>query len=811
MGWRWTSRERLARDFRFALRTLTRDASFSIIALATLALGIGATASVFAIVNSVLLRPLPFPDPERLVMVWERAPNSAARNPVNVPNYVEWRLRNQVFEQIGLVSYIPLNITGLGSAEQVDGLRVTAEFFTALGVAPLVGRVVRSGEDVAGGFRSAVLTYSFWQRHFGGAADALGRVLMVNGDPHEIVGVMPPSFYFPASRAELFIPFPIDFASSASGRSMLTVARLKSGVGVAAAQAEMERVAAALAAERPLNAGYSATVVPLLEQAVGDTRRILWVLFGSVACLLLLACANVANLLLMRATTRASEMAVRVALGAGRWRLVHQLIVESLVLTTSAGALGLLIAWIIVPIVPSMFPPTFPLPRASEVALDRTVVLVTWAVCTIVGLVFGVVPAMQISATRMAEAMRGSGRTIAGAHARIRRALVVLEVALALVLVFGAGLMSHSLLRLYQVKPGFDSGPVLSLRMLLVPAKYRTPSQRVAFLEAVLARIRTTPGVVSASSIHFLPLSGLASGTRYFRADRPEPAPDAVDGAGGTVSVVTEDYFRTLGIALLQGRDFTRRDRIDSPRVAIVNETLAKTWFPEGSPIGKHLRVRWSTPTPQQFEIVGVAGDVRTASIEIAAAPAIYLAHMQEPSAIATLVVRAAAAPAALAPAVRAAIAAVDPDQGVSQVQSLDALIASSTARPQIQAMVLGAFGLLALVIASVGLYGVMAYGVEQRRREMGVRLALGAAPRMLLRLVVTEGLVLAAIGIGVGTLLAIGVSSSVSGLLYETRPTDLGVIAAVGSTLLAVAAVASLIPARRATRVDPLTALRDY
>jgi putative ABC transport system permease protein len=347
--------------------------------------------------------------------------------------------------------------------------------------------------------------------------------------------------------------------------------------------------------------------------------------------------------------------------------------------------------------------------------------------------------------------------------------------------------------------------------MLLVPAKYRTPSQRVAFLDAVLARIRTTPGVVSASSIHFLPLSGIASATRYFRADRPEPAPDAVDGAGGTVSVVMEDYFETLGIPLLDGRDFTPRDRLETPRVVIVNATLAKTWFPEGSPIGKHLSVSWSSPTPQQFEIVGIAGDVRTTSIEIASAPAIYLAHMQEPAAIATLVVRGAAAPASLAPAVRAAIAAVDPDQGVSQVQSLDALIASSTARPQIQALVLGAFGLLALLIASVGLYGVMAYGVEQRRREMGVRLALGAAPRVLLRLVVGEGLVLAAIGIGVGTLLALGVSSSVSGLLYDTGPTDVGVIAAVGGTLLAVAAVASLIPARRATRVDPVTVLRDY
>jgi putative ABC transport system permease protein len=807
----WTSRERLVNDFRFALRVLRRELSFSIVALLTLALGTGATIAVFAIVNSVLLRPLPFPDPDRLVMVWERTPNGDPKNVVSAPNFVDWRSRNQAFEHIGAVGWIPLNITGLGAAEQVDGLRVSAEFFQALAVRPVVGRVIRSGEDVAGGFKSAVLSYQFWQSRYGGSPDVLGRLLTINGDAHEIVGVMPASFYFPGVRAQLFIPMPLDLASLPRGRNLMTVARLKPGVSLHAAQNEMERVAAQIAAERPLlNAGYSASVIPLMEHAVDDARRILWVLLGSVASLLVLACANVANLLLMRATTRAPEMAVRQALGAGRWRLVHQLLVESLTLTVTAGAMGLLLAWWVVPLVPALFPPAFPVPRGNEISMDGAVVLFALFVSILVGIVFGIVPAMISSRTELADSIRSSGRAVAGSHARIRRGLVVVEVALALVLVLGAGLMSRSLVQLYRVDPGFDAEQVLSLRMLLLPTKYRQPERRVAFVRDVLARIRQTPGVVSASSVHFLPLGGLGSSTRYFRSDRPEPPRESIEGAGGNVSVITENYFQTMGIPLLQGRDFSATDRIDSPRVVIVNNALARQWFPEGSPIGRHLSVSWTTPKPILFEIIGVAGDVRTTSIDAPSRPGIYIAQTQEPSALAALVVRTTTAPTAVAPAIRAAIAQVDPDQGVSEVQSLDTVLEHTTARPKIQTLVLGSFGLLALVIASVGLYGVMAYAVEQRRREMGVRLALGAAPGALLRLVVGEGLVLAGIGTMVGAALALGASSSLSGLLYETRVTDLGVLAGVGASLFTVAMLASLVPARRATRVDPAVVLRD-
>jgi predicted permease len=688
---------------------------------------------------------------------------------------------------------------------------VTAEFFQALGVAPLAGRTIRSGEDVAGGFRSVVLSHGFWQSRFGSAPDVLGRVLMVNGSAHEIVGVMPANVSFPGVKAELFIPLPLNLSSPTLGRNLMTVARLKQGISIEAAQTDMERVAAELAAARPdVNAGYSATVMPLMEHAVGDSPRLLWVLFGSVMCLLLLACANVANLLLMRATTRTAEMSVRLALGAGRWRLLHQLIVESLVLTLAAGAIGLAMAWGIVPRIPALFPDTFPLPRANELTLDGSVVLFTLIVSTAVGLIFGIIPAIHSGGRELADAIRGSSRAVAGTHARARRGLVVVEMALALVLVFGAGLMTQSLMQLYRVKPGFDTEQVLSLRMLLVPAKYQQAAQRITFLRNVIDRVRAAPGVIHASSVHFLPLSGVGSSSRYYRRDRPEPPPEAAEGHGGHVSIVTDGYFQTMGIPLLKGRDFTALDYAGGQQVVIVSETLARQWYRDESPLGKHLSISWSTPEPLAFEIVGVAGDVRTSTIDEAPGPAIYLAQTQQPSAVATLVVRTSGPPAAVAPAVRAAIAQVDPDQGVSQVQSLETVVASTTARPRIQALVLGMFGFLALLIASIGLYGVMSYAVEQRRREIGVRLALGAAPARLLRQVVSEALALAAIGIAIGGVIALGATPVVSDLLYETQATDARVLSIVAATLFGVAALAAAVPAHRATRVDPAIVLRD-
>jgi len=803
------ARERLMQDVRFAVRTLSRDVTFSTVAIGMLALGIGATIAVFAIVNAVLLRPLPFPNSDRLVMVWERT-QSNPRNMVSTPNYVDWRARNRVFESIGLVSWIPMNVTGLGDADQVDGLRVTAEFFDALGVPALLGRTIRSGEDVTGGPMTAVLSYQFWQQRYGGASDVLGRLLTVNGAPYEIVGVMPPSFTFPGARAgELYIAFQLDFSTLPTGRSMVTVARVKRDVSLQLAQADMERVAAELAAERPaFNEGYSAAVVPLLEQTVGDTRQVLWVLFGAVTCLLLLACANIANLMVMRAAARAPEMAVRLALGAGRWRLAHQLLVESLVLSVCGGVLGLLLASWAVPLIPALFPPSFPLPRAQELAIDRSVVTFALLVSAGVGVIFGLLPALQAKPANLSDPLRSSGRSIAGTHARVRRALVIVEVALALVLAVAAALMGRSLTALHQVDTGLQTDRVLTLRMLMSPAKYLEPERRVAFLRELIQGIRTTPGVVSASSIHWLPLSGLGSSTLFHRSDRPQP--DRSEGVGGDVSLVTDGYFRTMGIPLLQGRDFNERDRLDAPRVVIVNETLARQWFPAESVIGRRLAISWATPQPVDFEIVGIAGDVRTTALDTPTRLAIYLAQTQATSSIASIVIRTVGQPASVIADVRSVLRRIDPDQGVSQVQSMEAVIDSQTARPKVQVFIFGAFGVLALIVASIGLYGVMSYAVAQRRREMGVRMALGAAPAALLRLVVVEGFGLALAGVAFGVALALGMSSAMASLLYETPATDPTTFLIVAATLLIVACLASLAPAHRATRVDPVVVLRD-
>jgi putative ABC transport system permease protein len=805
-------RERLLQDLRFAVRTLTRDSSFTLLATVTLALGIAATVTSFAVTKAVLLNPLPFPDPDRLVMVWERPPAGDPRNVTSAYNYIRWRTRNQAFESFGAIAQAPMNVSGLGEAHQVDGLGVTQGFFDALGVRPLLGRTVRTEDETTLPARVVVLSYGFWQQHFGGARDVIGRTFAVNGTPREIVGVMPAGFAFPAARAvQLYGPLVIDPAAPPGGRNLITVARMKPGVTVEAARSDMEAVVGQLVAEGTPNLSkeWSASVFPLLDETVGPVRRILWVVFASVACLLLLACANVANLLLIRASKRTPELAVRAALGASRWRLVHQLAIESALLTLAAGAIGLGVAFTVAPAIPALFPPTFPLPRSGEIAIDRSIVFFTLVACGAIALTFTLLPVVRIVQNRLAGALRSGSRSALATHSRLRRAVVVFEVAIALVLVFASALMGKSLAELASVNPGFRPDRVLTVSMLMVPARYggADRTRPVAFLNRVLDEVRTTPGVTGAASIHLLPLSGIASRAPVYRSDRPRPPLEQM--LGGPVSVITDGYFAAMGIPLLQGRDFSREDRLGGPTVTIVNESLARQLFPNESPIGKYIGAGYS-PATTEMQIVGVVGDVRTGTLDGAPGPAIYIAHSQEPSLRAALVVRTQGSPESMATALRAALARVDPDQGVAQVEPLEALLTNATARPRVQAGVFAVFGVLALVIAAVGLYGVMAYGVEQRRRELGLRLALGAAPSGLLRAVVAEGGKLAATGAVAGSALAWLASGSLEGLLYETRTSDPAILAAVAASLIGVSLLATLAPALRATRVDPLVVLRD-
>jgi putative ABC transport system permease protein len=805
--------ERLLQDLRFAVRSLFRDRSFSLVSLVTLGLGIAATVTALAATKSVLLDPLPFPDPDRLVMVWERAPNGEQRNVTSAYNYIRWRDRAQSLESIGAIAQVPMNVSGLGPAHQVDGLAVTAGFFDALGIRPLLGRAIVAADESIRPPRTVVLSYGFWQQHYGGARDVVGKSIEVNGGPREIVGVMPAGFAFPAARmGQLYLPIFLDPAAPPGGRNLITVARLKRGLTVEAARSDMRDVVARLIQERTPNLppGWSASVFPLLDETVGPIRRVLWVILGSVTCLLLLACANVANLLLIRASKRAPELALRVSLGAGHWRLMQLLAIESGLVTLGAGAIGLALATVAMTAIPSLFPSTFPLPRAAELEVAPSVAGLTLLVCGLIGLAFSLLPVVRIAQGRLAATLRSGAQSAFRTHTRLRRAIVTVEMAIALVLVFAAALMGRSLAALANVNPGFQSERVLTASLLMVPARYAGPncdrSCPVTFLERLLDEIRAVPGVNSAGSIHFLPLSGIASGAPVARSDRPRPPLDQMPSAA--VSVVTDGYFETMGIPL-EGRDFSRADRLGGPGVAVVNQTLARQLFPGENPIGKHIWAGYS-PATERVEIVGVAGDVRTGTLDQTPGPAVYIAHSQEPSLAASIVVRSPGSPTSLAAAVRASIARIDPEQGVSQVAPLETIVANASARPRVQAGVFGAFGVLALVIAAVGLYGVMAYGVEQRRREMALKLALGAPPRRLLGSVVREGVGLSAVGAMVGVVLAWAASGSLDGLLYQTRTTDPAILSGVALTLIGVACVATLAPALRATRVDPLAVLRD-
>jgi predicted permease len=795
-------RERVLHDIRFAVRLLMRDPSFTIVALTTLTLGIAATVSVYAVLKAVLLNPLPFPEPDRVVLVWERTPSGEDHNLANAYNVLRWQSSNQTFDAMGSVIPLPMNVTGLGEAEQVDGFGTVGGFFDALGVRALLGRTIDPTDS-----QTVVISYGFWQRRYGGARDVIGKMLVLNGLPRKIVGVMPAGFSFPAARAvELYTPLPIDPAAPPRGRNLTTVARMKRGVALETARADMRRVVAQLIAEgTPRLAGWSASVFPLLDETVSSVRRILWVILGSVACLLLLACANVANLLLIRASKRGPEMAVRLALGAGRWRLVHQLAAESLLLTCIAGVIGLALAYILVPAIPSLFPTTFPLPRSSEITVDVSIAVFALILCGGTALAISLLPILRIGHDHIGQSLRSSSRSAVAAHSRVRRAMVVTEAAIALVLVFAAALMGRSLVALTNVDPGFRADHVLTMRMLMIPSKYRGPAS-VPFLRRVLEEVRATPGIIDASSVHVLPLSGVGSSGPVYRKDRPAPPREQMRGF--PISVITDRYFTTLGIPL-SGRDLASGDGIGAPSVAIVNRALAKQLFPNEDPIGKYIYAGYS-PATESMEIVGVAGDVRTSTLDREPAPALYIAHNQEPSLLASLVIHTQGPPASAVAAVRAAMARVDPEQGVSQVQPMDTLIANASARPRVQAGVFGMFGILALIIAAVGLYGVMAYGVEQRRRELGLRLALGAPPAALLRSVVREGLGLAVGGAIVGAALAWASSGPLEGLLYETRVTDPRTYLAAGATLVVVALMATLAPALRATRVDPLVVLRE-
>jgi putative ABC transport system permease protein len=796
-------------DVRYAARTLRKSPGFTSVVLAALALGIGATTAIFTVVNSVLLEPLPFPHPDRLVALREIRPDGQINPSVQTQNFLDWRTRNHSFDQVAVLEELPVNLAAEGNADQVNGLRVSSDFFPLLGVRPLFGRWLNPEDDQPGASARVILSYGFWQRRFGSDPGIVGRHLTVSGRPGEVVGVMPPGFVLPNIRAELFFAAQIDPAfAPRDGRNFQVYGRVREGVLIGTAQAEMRSLALQTASERPaMNARWSATAMPLLDDAVGHVRVSLLVLLGAVFFVLALCCVNVANLYLMRTYNRARELAVRHALGAGRGRIIHQLLAESLLLTLSGGLLGIGLAYAGVQALLALLPATFPLPRLAEVQVDGRVLLLCLGVSIIAGITFGVVPALIADFRNPVDALRNSGRSIAGSRGVLGSALVIVEVALALVLVCGAGLMARSFIELNEVNPGFRSERLLTVRMLLVPAKYGADlNARAAVVERMLAGIRALPQVSSAASIHFLPLAGIGSGSDVYRADRPAPRPGSMSGAG--FSVISDGYFHAMGIPLIAGREFDSHDRRGSTDVAVINQAAARMLYPGENPIGKQLTVDWDGSP--QAEIVGVAADSRFEGMQARPEPFVFLPNSQRPSLFCGLVIRTSGNPIGMAADVRDVIHNVDPDQGVMETSTMEQRVTDSVAQPRLQTILLGIFGLLALVLACIGIYGVLAYAVSQRLREIGVRVALGATPVTILGEILSSGLSLAGIGLVIGLGAALALTRYLESLLYSVRPTDPAVFALAIATLLLVAAAACYLPARRAARVDPIVVLRE-
>jgi putative ABC transport system permease protein len=796
-------------DLRYAARTLAKSPGFSLIVLAALALGIGATTAIFTVVNSVLLEPLPFPDPSRLMAIREITPAGVINLTVQTQNFLDWQGRNRSFERVAVLQPIPLNLTASGDAEQVSGLRVSADFFPLLGVRPLIGRWFTPEEDRPGASGRVVLSYGFWQRRFGGNTSIIGSTLMLGGAPSEVIGVMPPRFVLPNLSPELFIAAQINPAfAPQDGRNFQVYGRLRSRVAMSAAQAEMRALHAQSTAERPrFNTRWTATATPLLDDAVRDVRTSLLVLLAAVLFVLLLCCVNVANLYMIRTYSRVRELTVRHALGAGRWRLLRQLVTESLLLTLAGGLLGVGVAYASVRGLLALLPANFPLPRLSEIHVNGPVLLACLGASVAAGIAFGLVPALIADFRNPAEALRHAGRAIAGGRHVLGNALVVTEVALALVLVCGAGLMARSFVELDRVDPGFRPEHVLTMRMLLVPFKYGPDlNARASVLERMLEQIRAVPQVSAAASIHFLPMGGIGSGSGVFRADRPEPAPGSMPGAG--FSIISDGYFQAMRIPLVAGREFDSRDRAGAPMVAMVNQAAARMLYPDEDPIGKTVTVAWTGPP--QAQIVGIASDSRFEGMQVAPGPFVFLPNAQRPSLINAFVIRTSEDPLTLAVAVREAMRKVDPDQGVMETATMQERMSSSIARPRLQTVLLGTFGVLALVLACIGIYGVLAYAVAQRMREMGIRAAVGAAPAVLLREILGGGLRLAGLGVLIGTVAAFALTRYLQTLLYAVRATDPAVFASAITILLAISAFACYVPARRAARVDPLIVLRE-
>jgi len=807
----------LGRDLRHGARLLWRDPGFSAAALAALALGMGATCVIFSVVDAVLLKPLPFRDPQSLLVIWESNPAQNLKEMFVTPgDFLEWRGQSHTLQALAAISDVHVNLTGGPNGpidpEELRAERVSSNLFPLLGVRPVVGRAFSSEEDQPGRADYALLSHSLWQRRFGGDPSIAGKAIRLRDRSYTVVGVLPAGFSVLDPAVDICIPLALDPNDTrAAGMHYLTVvARLKPGVALERARIEMDGIGSRLEPARPaLDRGWRPSLVPLREELVGNLRPALLVLMAAVGFLLAMACVNVANLLLARGAARQKEIAIRAALGAGRGRVVAQLLSESVLLALAGGALGVTLARGVVALVARIGPAS--IPRLAEAAIDARLFLFAFGVSLATGILFGIAPAIGISGANLNAALTevGRGGTTGRSGRMLRNALVIAEVALAVVVLIGAGLLIRSFVGLRSADPGFRPAGLLTLRVPLAGGRNASPDRRIAFFQQVAGRIATLPGVGAAGAVNGLPLTGLGGGSTFAVDGRPAPPPD--ERPVGLLRSVTSAYFRAMGIPLVAGRALADSDTSQAPPVIVVNQTLVRRFWPNGNPLGGRLVV--DANNGRVAEIVGVVGDVKPERIESQDWPTIYSPYPQAPVANMTMVVRTAgpkgAPPLSLVSAVEREVHRLDPDQPVADVRSMEDVVDGAIAGARFNAALLGVFALIAFGLAAVGIFGVVSRDVSERTHEIGIRVALGAQPADVLKLVLGHGARLTGYGIAAGMVAAFALTRLMAAMLYGVKAADVYTFAAIPLLLGGVALAASYLPSRRALALDPVMALR--